>query len=77
MLLFVPPERQEQVREILKNLIYVPFRFDFAGSQIIFFDQQEEYFTEDVARAAKAWEANDDIAENLMISSLKSGEREL
>lgn len=78
MLLFVPPEKQEQVREILKNLIYVPFRFDFAGSQIIFFDQQEEYFTEDVARAAKGWEANGDIAEKLfLMSSEKSGEREL
>jgi len=53
MLLFVPPERQAKVRESLKNLIYVPFRFEFAGSQIIFFDPQEEYFTEEMARAAK------------------------
>jgi D-glycero-alpha-D-manno-heptose-7-phosphate kinase len=53
MLLFVPPERQAKVRESLKNLIYVPFRFEFAGSQIIFFDPQEEYFTEELARASK------------------------
>src|SRR5918996_167931 len=32
MLLFVPPAQQEQVREVLKKLIYVPFRFEFAGS---------------------------------------------
>jgi D-glycero-alpha-D-manno-heptose-7-phosphate kinase len=53
MLLFVSPERQAKVRESLKNLIYVPFRFEFAGSQIIFFDPQEEYFTEELARASK------------------------
>jgi D-glycero-alpha-D-manno-heptose-7-phosphate kinase len=38
MLLFVPPEKQIKVREKLKNLIYVPFEFESAGSQIIFFD---------------------------------------
>ena len=53
MLLFVPPEQQSKVRESLKNLIYVPFRFEFAGSQIIFFDPQEEYFSEELARASR------------------------
>jgi D-glycero-alpha-D-manno-heptose-7-phosphate kinase len=53
MLLFVPPEQQLKVRESLKNLIYVPFRFEFAGSQIIFFDPQEEYFSEELARASR------------------------
>jgi len=53
MLLFVPPEQQLKVRESLKNLIYVPFRFEFAGSQIIFFDPQEEYFSEEMARASR------------------------
>jgi len=38
MLLFVPPEKQNEVREKLKKLIYVPFKFESAGSQIIFFD---------------------------------------
>ncbi len=43
MLLFVPPEKQMKVREKLNNLIYVPFKFEFAGSQIVFFNQQEDY----------------------------------
>ena len=43
MLLFVPPEKQIKVREKLNNLIYVPFRFEFAGSQIVFFSQQKDY----------------------------------
>ncbi len=43
MLLFVPPERQQAVRERLKKFIHVPFSFDFSGSQIIFADQEEDY----------------------------------
>jgi D-glycero-alpha-D-manno-heptose-7-phosphate kinase len=78
MLLFVPPEYQQQLRESLKKLIYVPFRFDCAGSQIIFFDPQEEYFSEDVARAAKTWEAKGDAAEDIfLLNSPKSSGREL
>src|SRR5436309_2576073 len=36
LLLFVPPERQVHVQERLNQLIHVPFRFEFTGSQIIF-----------------------------------------
>jgi D-glycero-alpha-D-manno-heptose-7-phosphate kinase len=43
LLLFVPPRNQKKVRESLKNLIYVPFKFEHEGSQIIFFDQEEDY----------------------------------
>jgi len=38
MLLFVPPEKQKKVRESLKTLIHVPFKFEVSGSQIILFD---------------------------------------
>jgi len=53
MLLFVPPERQERVRKCLKKLIYVPFRFEFSGSQVIYFDPREEYYTEEMVRASR------------------------
>lgn len=43
LLLFVPPSRQAKLREKFKKLVYVPFRFETGGSQIIFFDKQEEY----------------------------------
>jgi len=43
MLLFVPLEKQMEVRERLNGLIYVPFKFESAGSQIIFFSQQKDY----------------------------------
>lgn len=43
LLLFVPPNRQAAVRRKLNKLIYVPFRFEHTGSQIIFYDIQEDY----------------------------------
>jgi len=43
LLLFVPPEKQNDVRNKLNNLIYVPFKFEPHGSQIIFFDPEEDY----------------------------------
>ncbi len=53
LLLFVPPDRQPQVREKLSNLIYVPFQFEYSGSQIIFYDPQEDYAEEEKARASQ------------------------
>jgi D-glycero-alpha-D-manno-heptose-7-phosphate kinase len=43
LLLFVLPEKQTEVREKLNKLIYVPFKFEFGGSQIIFCEPQEDY----------------------------------
>src|SRR6266511_900142 len=54
LLLFVAEERQQQVREALRDLIHVPFRFEFGGSQIIFFDHQQDYSAEETARATQA-----------------------
>lgn len=51
LLLFVPPSRQKRVRELLSNLIYVPFKFEFSGSQIIFFDEEEDYSAVEEARS--------------------------
>lgn len=43
LLLFVPPSRQARVRKVFNKLIHVPFKFEHEGSQIIFYDQQEDY----------------------------------
>ena len=37
MLLFVAPEQQAAVRGALKDLIYVPFKFETSGSQVIYY----------------------------------------
>lgn len=52
LLLFVPPERREPVRQALDSLIHVPFRFESAGSQVIFFDREADYLAEEQQRAA-------------------------
>ena len=43
LMLFVPSDRRKAVRERLSHLIHVPFTFESGGSQIIFFEPQEEY----------------------------------
>lgn len=43
MLLFVHPADQTKVSQALKHLVRVPFRFDSSGSQVIFFDEEEDY----------------------------------
>lgn len=51
LLLFVVPEKHSEIREKLNKLIYVPFKFEFSGSQIIFCEpQQEDYSTLDKYR---------------------------
>ncbi|HVY68710.1 MAG TPA: kinase [Verrucomicrobiae bacterium] len=52
MLLFVEPDRRQAVKDALRNLIHVPFEFEFSGSQIIFFSPEKNYAEEDAARAA-------------------------
>ena len=41
MLFFVPPERQQQVREALDRYLFVPFCFEYTGSTIIYNDRGE------------------------------------
>ena len=50
MLLFVPPEQQAQVRQKFNRLIHVPFKFESHGSQIVFFEPEVDYSSEDIAR---------------------------
>lgn len=39
LLLFAPPPRQAKIRKEFSKLVYVPFKFEYEGSQVIFFDQ--------------------------------------
>jgi D-glycero-alpha-D-manno-heptose-7-phosphate kinase len=43
MLLFAPKQRHHKIKERLNKLIHVPFKFDFSGSQIIFYDPELDY----------------------------------
>lgn len=53
LLLFVPPDRQPAVRAALDRLLHVPFNFEFSGSQILFADDQQQYRSEEEARARR------------------------
>lgn len=47
LLLFVPPEQHRDVRQRLQRLTWVPFRFAKTGSEIIFFDVEQDYRSHD------------------------------
>jgi D-glycero-alpha-D-manno-heptose-7-phosphate kinase len=46
LLLFVPPSAQRRVREALGRHIHVPFRFEPSGSQIIFYEPEQQDYSE-------------------------------
>lgn len=43
ILLFVEPEFQHKVKEKLRNLLYVPLKFENLGSQIIYYDPENNF----------------------------------
>jgi len=51
LLLFVTPDKRRLIKEKLKMLIHVPFKFEFSGSQVIFFSPETDYLEEEKARA--------------------------
>ena len=53
LLLFAEPERHEQIKRELDTLIHVPFNFEFTGSQIIFYDQEQDYSDAERCRDGK------------------------
>jgi D-glycero-alpha-D-manno-heptose-7-phosphate kinase len=40
ILFYVKPEYRESVKRALQNLLYVPFRFDTLGSQVIYYSEE-------------------------------------
>jgi D-glycero-alpha-D-manno-heptose-7-phosphate kinase len=66
MLLFVRPSDQGKVRKKLNTLIHVPFKFEFYGSQIIFFAQEQDYSTEERVRAAQPVQAFRELTRDQM-----------
>ena len=43
ILFFVRPALQHKVKEKLKNLVYVPFKFENIGSQVVYYAPQESF----------------------------------
>jgi D-glycero-alpha-D-manno-heptose-7-phosphate kinase len=57
LVLFAPPDRHQAIRDRLNKLIHVPFKFEYSGSQIIFFDQEEDYSAAERSRANQSVES--------------------
>ena len=49
ILFFVPPELHPRVKEKLATLIHVPFEFDHAGSQVVFYEPGRSDYAEEQA----------------------------
>jgi D-glycero-alpha-D-manno-heptose-7-phosphate kinase len=43
MLFFVPPEKREALRERLKKLLCIPFKFSTRGSHVVLYEPEERY----------------------------------
>jgi len=43
MLFFVPPERRNELRMRLKNLLCVPMKFSNRGSHVVVYEPEEVY----------------------------------
>ncbi len=62
LLFFAPPERHEAIRQALGHLIHVPFKFEYSGSQIIFFDPEEDFAEQELARTRQNISAFQELA---------------
>ena len=63
LLLFAPPEKHAAIRAELKELIHVPFSFEFGGSQIIFADSETDYSGAEIGRVFQPIQAFRELAE--------------
>lgn len=64
VLIFAPPERRAAVRDALRGHIHVPFRMESSGSQIIFYDPEQEYHEAEAERASGAHRAFREMGAN-------------
>lgn len=62
-LVFAPPEAHRQIRQTLARLIYVPFSFEFSGSQIIFLDREEDFSSLEETRSQQQIDAFRELAD--------------
>ena len=61
MLLFAYPKDQAGIRDRLQKLLHVPFKFEYSGSQIIFFDPEDDYSAEETARSNQSIQAFEEL----------------
>ena len=62
MLLFAAPSDHARIRERLRGLVHVPFRFERGGSRIVVFDPEQDYGRQAELRLASPAEAFQEAA---------------
>jgi D-glycero-alpha-D-manno-heptose-7-phosphate kinase len=60
MLLFVRPRDHERVKDRLRKLVHVPFRFEFNGSRIVFYDPGQDYSAQSRLHMSRQLDAFED-----------------
>jgi D-glycero-alpha-D-manno-heptose-7-phosphate kinase len=63
MLLFAAPAAQKRIRERLAHLLSLPFTFESAGSQVIFFDPEKDYAVYEKIRSGQALSAFQELTD--------------
>ncbi len=53
LLLFAAPEKHDDIRAELNELVYVPVSLDFSGSQIIYYEPEQDYSAVEQSRAGQ------------------------
>lgn len=53
LLVYADPSRHEDIRNALSELIHVPVRLDFSGSQIIYYEPEQDYSAVEQIRASQ------------------------
>jgi D-glycero-alpha-D-manno-heptose-7-phosphate kinase len=51
MVFYAPPESHPRIKEALSDLLWVPFSFDFGGSQVVLYSPGEDYAELDRSRS--------------------------
>jgi D-glycero-alpha-D-manno-heptose-7-phosphate kinase len=51
LLLFAEPDRHDAIRKELCDLIYVPVKLDFSGSQVVYYEPDQDYSAIEEVRA--------------------------
>jgi len=70
ILFFVPPEKQANVSEKLSRLIRVGFRFEFNGSQIAYYNPEQDYSMEDRNRLESKIDSFRELSEHTALNEL-------
>ena len=80
LLLFVPPSVQKKVREALSEKIYVPFRFEYSGSQIIFYEPEQQDYSEiqrdRLGRVISSFKELDYIKKQINVKEIHAADKE-